>query len=183
MWPDIATTKLVVWARKNNNKHRLTATITEWRNGHSLPPDIHWATAYMECHGKPASNNDCPLWFVPGDNGSCECGNDLGGIVKCNSVSREAYLLDWYCMSQDSTRLVVGACPYHNFWQITGREDLKCTSSLQEIFLILKVSCVDIWIERVKCVAGVKMASLLQHSHMTWNVWNAVVDTTTGLSM
>jgi len=41
-------------SNKKNNKHRLTATITEWRNGHSLPPDIHWATAYMECHGKPS---------------------------------------------------------------------------------------------------------------------------------
>ena len=62
--------------------------------------------------GNPAANNDCPLWFIPGDNGTCECGNDLGGIVKCNNASREVYLLKWFCMSQDSTGLVVGACPY-----------------------------------------------------------------------
>ena len=70
--------------------------------------------------GNPTANNDCPLWFVPGDNGTCECGNDLGGIVKCNNVSREVYLLEWFCMSQDSTGLVVGACPYHNHWSLTG---------------------------------------------------------------
>ena len=63
--------------------------------------------------GKCAANNDCPLWFVPGDNGSCECGSDLDGIVKCNNESRETYLLGCFCMSYDSTGLVVGACPYH----------------------------------------------------------------------
>ena len=72
--------------------------------------------------GNPAANNDCPLWFVPGDNGTCECGNDLGGIVKCNNVSREVYLLVGFCMSQDSTGLVVGACPYRQY--ITGRDNL-----------------------------------------------------------
>ena len=65
--------------------------------------------------GNAATNNDCPLWFLPGDNGSCVCGEDLGGIVKCNNESREAYLLEWFCMSQDSTGLVVGACPFHYY--------------------------------------------------------------------
>jgi len=183
MWLDIATTKLVVWATK---KIISIASLQQLLNGEMVTLCLLIFTGLLHTWsvtGNPASNNDCPLWSVPGDNCSFECGNDLGGIVKCNSASREAYLLEWYCMSQDSTRLVVGACPYHNFWQITGREDLKCTSSLQEIFLILKASCVDIWIEKVKCVAIVGMASLLQYSHMTWDVWNAVVDTTTGLSM
>jgi len=63
--------------------------------------------------GNCAANNDCPLWSVPGDNGSCECGSDLDGIVKCNNESRETYLLGCFCMSYDSTGLVVGACPYH----------------------------------------------------------------------
>ena len=63
--------------------------------------------------GNPAANNDCPLWFVPGDNGTCECGNDLGGIVKCNNVSKQIHLLRCFCMSYDSMGLVVGACPYH----------------------------------------------------------------------
>ena len=58
--------------------------------------------------GNPASNDECPLWFVPGNNGSCECGNDLGGIVKCNDATREAYLLEWFCMSQDSAGLSGG---------------------------------------------------------------------------
>ena len=87
--------------------------------------------------GKPAANNDCPLWFVPGDNGTCECGNDLGGIVKCNNVSREVYLLEWFCMSQDSAGLVVGACPYQNKLSFTGTLQVhyllpKNTSDLED---------------------------------------------------
>ena len=39
--------------------------------------------------GYPASSDDCPLWFTSDDNGSCECGNNLGGVVKCNNVSKE----------------------------------------------------------------------------------------------
>ena len=65
--------------------------------------------------GNAVSNNDCPLWFVPGNNGSCECGNDLGGIVKCNNESREVRLLEWFCMSQDYSGLIVGACPFHYY--------------------------------------------------------------------
>ena len=65
--------------------------------------------------GNPAASNDCPLWFIPGDNGSCECGNDLGGVVKCNNESREAFLLESFCISHDPTGLVVGACPYHHY--------------------------------------------------------------------
>jgi len=64
--------------------------------------------------GNCAAKNDCPLWFVPRDNGSCECGSDLDGTVKCNNESRETYLLACFCMSYDSTGLVVGACPYCN---------------------------------------------------------------------
>ena len=75
--------------------------------------------------GNPASNDECPLWFVPGNNGSCECGNDLGGIVKCNDATREAYLLEWFCMSQDSAGLVVGACPFHYHSYTLHTEDLQ----------------------------------------------------------
>ena len=61
----------------------------------------------------PAANNDCPLWFIPDGNETCKCGSDLGGVVKCNNVSREVYLLGCYCMSHDPMGLVVGASPYH----------------------------------------------------------------------
>jgi len=72
--------------------------------------------------GYPAASDDCPLWFTSDDNGSCECGSNLGGIVKCNNVSKETYLLGCFCMSYDSTGLVVGACPYHCYHN--GRVDL-----------------------------------------------------------
>ena len=40
--------------------------------------------------------------------------------MKCNNASREVYLLEEFCMTQDSTGLVVGACPYHNHRSLTG---------------------------------------------------------------
>ena len=57
--------------------------------------------------------------------------------MKCNNVSREVYLLEGFCMSQDSTGLVVGACPYHNHWSLTGTVQVhyllpKNTSDLED---------------------------------------------------
>ena len=37
------------------------------------------------------------------------CGNNLGGVVKCNNVSKETYLLGCFCMSYDSTGLECGS--------------------------------------------------------------------------
>jgi len=49
--------------------------------------------------GNPTSNNDCPLWFVPGDNGSCECGNDLGGGVAATNFILFVYSCVRYLFS------------------------------------------------------------------------------------
>ena len=70
-------------------------------------------TVLTGSEGNPAANNDCPLWFIPDGNDSCKCGSDVGGVVKCNNVSRDVYLLGCFCMSHDPMGLVVGACPYH----------------------------------------------------------------------
>ena len=59
--------------------------------------------------GNPASNNDCPLSI------------------------RETYLLEWFCMSQDSTGLVVGACPYHHYSYISTQRE-----NFQEHYLLPK---------------------------------------------
>ena len=70
-------------------------------------------TVLTGSEGNPAANNDCPLWFISDGNDSCKCGSDVGGVVKCNNVSRDVYLLGCFCMSHDPMGLVVGACPYH----------------------------------------------------------------------
>ena len=55
----------------------------------------------------------CPLWTSP-QNGSCKCGNDLRGIVKCED-GRGAYALTYcFCMTMqdDQNTPVVGSCYY-----------------------------------------------------------------------
>ena len=47
--------------------------------------------------GYPAASDDCLLWFTSDDNGSCDFGNNLGGVVKCSNVSKETYLLGCFC--------------------------------------------------------------------------------------
>jgi len=109
------------WFKQQLNESCQTLDTTiRLRNGCSLSPAIYLLHK-RRTTGNSAASNDCPLWFIPGDNGSCECGNDLGGVVKCNNESREAFLLESFCMSHDPTGLVVGACPYHHY--ISGRKD------------------------------------------------------------
>ena len=86
-----------------------------------------------------AANNDCPLWFIPDGNETCKCGSDLGGVVKCNNVSREVYLLGCYCMSHDPTGFVVGGCPYHCY-----HKDKFGLHYLLPTFLSLRIFSVDI---------------------------------------
>ena len=56
---------------------------------------------------------ECSSWFT--NNRTCECGNDLDGVVRCNSTLREVAILDCYCMTldEDSGSVVAGACFYN----------------------------------------------------------------------
>ena len=42
-------------------------------------------------------------WFVQGRNGTCHCGNELGGIVQCDSETKEVTVLDCYCLTNHYT--------------------------------------------------------------------------------
>ena len=58
-----------------------------------------------------ATSPQCPLWTSP-QNGSCKCGNDLKGIVKCED-GRGAYALTHcFCMTtiENQSSPVVGPC-------------------------------------------------------------------------
>ena len=49
-------------------------------------------------------NDICPPWFIYNETTSkCQCGNDLGGIVKCNDKegAQENAIMDCYCMTHD----------------------------------------------------------------------------------
>ena len=54
----------------------------------------------------------CPPWFLY-DNTTerCTCGDDLGGIVSCDSQERSVYLISCYCMTYDQQfGTTVGNC-------------------------------------------------------------------------
>ena len=63
-------------------------------------------------------NTTCPPWFVHSDDtnsGTCMCGNELGGIVKCSSSLQELSILTVYCMTHDKyLGTVAGLCIYNH---------------------------------------------------------------------
>ena len=67
---------------------------------------------------KPLSPSCHGPWTVAvnkGDNTSCHCGSNVGGLVKCDSNSFDVQVLTCYCMShyqKDPNITVVGACMY-----------------------------------------------------------------------
>ena len=61
-------------------------------------------------------NPSCPTWFFPDSslNNTCQCGNDIGGAVKCDNSTKEVSILPCYCMTNaESTGPVVGTCFYN----------------------------------------------------------------------
>ena len=61
-------------------------------------------------------DQQCPTWFFPDppSNGSCRCGNDVQDTVRCKNSTKEAAILNCYCMTYNkSTGPVVGACFYN----------------------------------------------------------------------
>ena len=57
-----------------------------------------------------SSQGECPVWFKRNENGSCECGSQLGGEIKCDPCKQVVSIIAGYCMSFDnsSQELVVG---------------------------------------------------------------------------
>ena len=43
----------------------------------------------------------CPTWFKETETGSCECGPELGGVIKCDKGSKEVSIAVGYCMTYD----------------------------------------------------------------------------------
>ena len=55
----------------------------------------------------------CPTWFSSA-NGTCRCGKDIDGAVRCNDSTKEVAILHCYCMTySESTGPVVGTCFYN----------------------------------------------------------------------
>ena len=71
-----------------------------------------------------SANTTCPPWFVHSDDtnsSTCKCGNELGGVVICNSSLQKSYILCFYCVTHDKyLGTVTGICSYSQ-WCIAGR--------------------------------------------------------------
>ena len=63
------------------------------------------------------TDEECPIWFV-WENGSCHCGNDLNGVVMCDSDTKELSIMDCYCLTDYYTAEgtifpLVGSCIFN----------------------------------------------------------------------
>ena len=52
------------------------------------------------------------VWYVQ-DSGSCHCGSDLHGIVKCNPDTKEVEVLSCNCLTTESSHTVAGGCIFN----------------------------------------------------------------------
>ena len=76
----------------------------------------------------------CPLWFMQTErngerNGTtvCECGDEWGGIIKCDESSQQVFLLSCYCVTHSEDRnntAVLGACFYNCFHGAIGSHQI-----------------------------------------------------------
>ena len=59
----------------------------------------------------------CPPWFMFNNTtNQCECGDDLGGIVRCDSEGKKVYIIKSYCMTNDDLiGIAVGSCSTNCF--------------------------------------------------------------------
>ena len=86
----------------------------------------------------------CPIWFRETNNESCECGNELGGQIKCDNSQRVSIALN-YCMTYDNTsqELLTGYCNYQyhtrKFHKKDGRIYIFLPSNITKLTEMCKI--------------------------------------------
>ena len=77
---------------------------------------IHSSSSETDVRKFDNCSNDCPPWYQPSGNGTCQFGNNLGFIVKSAANLMQSELEQFYCMTTANTsghRMdVVGSCLY-----------------------------------------------------------------------
>ena len=88
----------------------------------------------------------CPIWFKETDNGSCECGDELGGQIKCDKSSQRVSIALNYCMTYNNTsqELLTGYCNYqynkkNNYTTKSSRIYIMLPSDSKELTEICEV--------------------------------------------
>jgi len=85
-------------------------------------------------------SNDCPPWYQPSGNGTCQFGSNLGFIVKPTANLTQSELENFYCMTTANIsghRMdVVGSCLYSAFAYPEGMHyPLPCNISQLNDFM------------------------------------------------
>jgi len=132
----------------------------------------------VQTSNNSSTNTTCPPWFVHSDDtnsSTCMCGNELGGVVICNSSLQGSFILNSYCVTHDKyLGTVTGLCIY-NQWYITDRVHSSVHYHLPHSVNISELS-------DAMCghVGNVRMGFLLQRILMIRGVWNVPIQVTTG---
>ncbi len=75
------------------------------------------STSLLAPGDKAENKSSCPPWFLYNETSSeCQCGNALGGIVKCIDKKHDPVnaIMDYYCMTVDEAfGTIVGLCIYN----------------------------------------------------------------------
>ena len=86
--------------------------------GNSILRDDHDDT-HTNSYNLVRSDNDttCPTWFIfNSTTGKCECGNNLGEVIICDSKYTQIYILNCHCMTTDGhIGVAVGSCATNCF--------------------------------------------------------------------
>ena len=103
-------TLLTVTVLPNVESYSNTTT-PSWESLSSIDPSIK----------DHISNVSCPLWTIPTlsshGNYTCECGDGLQGLVKCDPKTLEISVLQYHCMTynKDLDKVFVGGCVTYNY--------------------------------------------------------------------
>jgi len=66
---------------------------------------------------RSSSQKDCSVWFKRNENGSCECGSELGGVIRCDPHKQVVSIMAGYCMSVDNPRMAKAS------WRLNAIQD------------------------------------------------------------
>jgi len=107
--------------------------------------------------------DQCPTWFKKTETGLCECGPELGGVIKCDNCTKEVSIVLAYCMTYDNSsgELLVG---YTNYGYMGGK-DRAYNPLPKNVAILNDVMCTNISRKGFLCgecmdAAGVAINSL-----------------------
>ena len=96
----------------------------------------------------------CPTWFKKSANGSCECGDELGGQIRCDKENQRVSIAMNFCMTYDniSQELQMGYCGYLYTPNLTSyQESIRAFTTLPRRPKELNKACEDHHLQGLLC--------------------------------